>query len=583
MSHFFHQAKTPFSLLRHLLLCALLYCCGMASAQISPTATLVLTDQKGIVSLTPLLQTYLDASGKLDIEQVADSPDIVFKPLNPAQKQQIGNGALWLRFDVQSAGSAPHWRVVLPLATVDQATLYHRLASGQWVSQRGGDGVAQSQSALMGRYPVFALAEVSGQSVPYYLKIQHTRVPYSVWPHIVSEAEFIATSQTQHSLLGVYFGLVGLMVLLAVVCAVVYRDWGFGSYAVYAAMVTASLSAVTGMTALYVFPETPQWNNSNAMLVHCFAAGAGQWFVRTVMSPRRFSRWLDGAMLLLSVGMPVIGIVNALNLNDINFAIYNIALLLCLLATLVTVGIAMFEGDRNARWLALGFLPIVVTTLSPLLRNFGVSATDFSSEYGRMLGSLVELPILFYGLFRRVTLRRQPGARATGLRSTDPLTGVHSAAMLLSKLKQVLNTTERYRQPFALMLIHVTNLAALQKKHSRETADRALVMAAARIRHVAGATDTVARVGDTEFALLMEGPVSLDTANDVATKLLAAGLRATIELPEGEPLKFNITVGHHSVSKGSQPAPAEATLKLLLLALKEMNDGSGKAIRVMKI
>ena len=473
--------------------------------------------------------------------------------------------------------------MVLPLATVDRVTLCHRNSNGEWVSQQGGDSVAQSKAAQVGRYPVFALADAAGQSVRYYMKIQHTRVPYSVWPYIVSEAEFIATSQTQHTLLGGYFGLAGLMVLLAAVCAGVYRDWGFGTYAVYAAMVVASISAVTGMTALYGWPESPQLNNASAMLAYSFAAGAGQWFVRTVMSPRRFSRWLDAVMLALSVGMPVIGIVNALNLNDINFAIYNITLMLCLLATLVTVGIAMFEGDRNARWLALGFMPTVLTTLSPLLRNLGVSGTDFSSEYGRMLGSLVELPILFYGLFRRVTLRRQSGVRASDLRSTDPLTGVHSAAMLLSKLKQVLTTTERYRQPFALLLISLTNQPTLQKKHSRETADRALVMAAARIRHVAGATDTVARVGDTEFALLIDGSVSVDSATDVATKLLAAGLRATNELPEGEPLRFHITLGHHSVSRTSQPAPAEAMLTQLLLALKEMNDGSGKAIRVMKI
>ena len=77
----------------------------------------------------------------------------------------------------------------------------------------------------------------------------------------------------------------------------------------------------------------------------------------------------------------------------------------------------------------------------------------------------------------------------------DPLTGVHSAPMLLRKLQQVLQTTGRYRQPFALLLIDVFNLPALQKKYNREVADRALVMAAARIRHVAGMTDTVARWG----------------------------------------------------------------------------------------
>lgn len=572
----------------HALMVTLLCACALQAVRaqtpqivIGESVTVVLSgsDSKSI-QLIPALASYLDTTGKLTVEQIAQtSPS--FLPLDPSKAQLIGDGALWLRFDAMATGAETHWLLTLPLPTVDSVTLYYRNAAGQWVKQLGGDSVPISQWRQAGRYPAFSMAQGTDQLVRYYVQIAHTRIPFSAWPQILRDDELMVSRQNEHTLLGMYFALVGLMALLAVVYAITNRDWGFGTYAIYAIMMGASLSAVTGMMALYWWPESPQLNNGAAMLAHSCMAGAGLWFVRTVTAPRRFSRTLDWTMLTLSIAMPLIGLLNALVQQSASFAIYNVALGTCMLLVLIAVTVAIFEGDRNARWLALGFLPIVVTSIAPLLRNFGMINTDFSTEYGRMLGSVLELPILFYGLTRRVAQRRDPAARATGLRSTDPLTGLYSLGKLTHKLKQVLYTSARYHQPFALLVIDLTNLATLQKKYNREIADRALVMASARIRSLAGSDDTVARVGDTQFALLIEGPVSADDANDVATKILAAGLRATNQLPEREPLRFNIALGHRSDFSAS--AAADDMLKKLLAELKEMNDGSRKAIRLMTL
>jgi two-component system, sensor histidine kinase LadS len=195
------------------------------------------------------------------------------------------------------------------------------------------------------------------------------------------------------------------------------------------------------------------------------------------------------------------------------------------------------------------------------------------------MGSAVEVPILFYGLYRRMAQGRSINMRASSVRYADPLTGVYTA----KKLQQLLSATPRHQQPFTLLAIELTNYAELLKKYNRETADRALVMAAVRIRSVARAVDTVARIGDTQFALLIEGSVTANDANDMATKILAAGLRATSELPEHEPLRFNIALGHHGEPRAAYPAQAETVMALLSAALLEMKDGSGKAIRLLKL
>jgi diguanylate cyclase (GGDEF)-like protein len=157
-------------------------------------------------------------------------------------------------------------------------------------------------------------------------------------------------------------------------------------------------------------------------------------------------------------------------------------------------------------------------------RNFGLIQSGFLSEYGLMLGSAMEMPLLFYGLNRRLNEQTETRARARALAVTDPLTGLTSHRRLLTQLQASINRARNGR-PFALMVVELANHAALARELGREGAERALVLAASRLRRVVRDTDTVARVGAQHFAVLMDSPCSLDEANAIATHAVAQGLR----------------------------------------------------------
>ncbi len=536
----------------------------------------------GPVLLAPSLGFLLDKTGKLTLEQIAQQPAAGFAPVEPDKSYKIGNGALWMRFDVQAKSPAPHWRLTIPMPTLDAATLYYRDQAGQWVSQQAGDTRPMNSWTQRGRYPVFDLAPETGQTVRYYLQIRHMRIPYSVLPRIVSDSQFVESRQNEHMLLGIYFGLAALVVLLSLANALAYRDAAFGIFALYVSMFAGAQAAYTGLAGLYIWPEWPALNNASVLLLLLTASATGLLFARTVIVPGRYSRALDTLMLALMGLLPMAGVLDLVFSTTQSFIILHILISMSMAALVFGVGLGLFEGDRDTRWVALGFLPVLLATLSPLLRNLGVIPSGFLTEYGRIIASAVEVPILFYGLHRRVSQRRNLSARATALRNTDPLTGLYSPRVLLHKLRRSLATAERYQLPFALLLVNLANLANLQKQHGREMADRAMVIAAASIRGIAQATDTVARVGDTQFALLIEGPISLDATNDIATKILASGLRPSNQLPDAEPLLFHIAVGH--IGKGTEVAVAQAEARLahMLQVVRTMDDGSHKAIRQVK-
>jgi len=565
------------SVLVALCLQSILLCPAWASAGL-----LTLGRDTGPVAMTSSLEFWLDGQGQTSVEKIeAGANTLPFVAVKRGQPHLLDSGALWMRFDAVVQDPQVQWRLELPMSGVDKITLYYRDSLGQWVVQQAGDSLPISAWPQPGRYPILSLSHEVGLKVRYYLRVEHARIPFSTLPRAVTESQVTTARQLEHLLLGAYFGLASLVTVLALINAAAYRDWGFATYALYLATFAGSQGAFTGVTGLYVWPELPALNNVAIVMLPLSAAAAALWFVRTVTTPKRFSRALDWLVVALMGLLPLVALIDAAFPTPESFSLINVLIGAGIVILLMVVGVALLEGDRHARWIALGFLPIIVATLFPLLRNFGVLASSFLTQNALILGSAVEAPILFYGLLRRVTQRREPENRAITMRTTDPLTGLGTSRLLISKLRQALRTAERYQQPCALLVINLSNLATLQQHHGREVGDRAMVLAASHIQALAPATDTVARVGDSHFAWLMEGPMTSDSVNHVATKILTSGLRRSSQLPEVDPLQFHVAIGYLA-----NPAPLAATQPQVLLtrmmqSVKDMNNGSRKAIRLI--
>lgn len=533
-------------------------------------------------SLAPYLEAWLDSTGQVSVEKVeAEAATLPFAEIPPGQKFQLDNAALWLRFDAVAQDPRIHWKVELPLSGIDKVTFYYRDSLGRWVTQRAGDSLPMSVWPVPGRFPVFTMNHEIGQVTAYYLRVEHARVPFSTLPQVQHDTELYTDRQLESLLLGAYFGLAGLAIFLALINAVAYRDWGFAAYAVHMAAFSGAQAAFAGVAGLYWWPEWPELNNASVVLLRLSSAASALWFVRTIATPKRFSRALDWFIVGLMGLLPVLAMIDIAFPTQESFTLIHVIVGAGIAALLMVIGVSLFEGDRHARWIVLGFLPIIIAAFFPILRNFGVLSSSFLTQNALLVGSAIEAPILFYGLLRRVTQRRESSARATTLRTTDPLTGLGSIKLLLAKLRQALSTAERYQQPCALLVIDLSNLSTLQQQHGRETGDRAMVLAAARIRAAAQPTDTVARVGDSQFALLMEGPMTSDGVNQVATKILASGLRPSRELPDADPLLFRIAIGYMGEPAKLAPTQPQAFLESLMKSVREMNDHSRKAIRMV--
>lgn len=524
----------------------------MSCAAAAVTSVVRIEPGQTTASLASQIDFWVDPLGSQSLEVVeATGSTLPFELQSHRQVHLLEGKALWLRFDVHVKDSVRRWLVELELAGVDLAELYYRGADGKWVTQRAGDSLPLSAWPQKGRFPVFSLAGVTEQPVRYYLRVQHARVPYSGVLALISDAGLVSEHETDHLLLGAYFGLAGLMVVMALAIGITYRDNAFATYALYVFLLAMTQAAFSGIAALYLWPEQPRWSQSSVFIIPMLAAASALGFVRVVCSPKQFAIALDRLILGLMFGLVAIGGVDAVLPTLEGFRINNILLSAALAIALLVVGLSVWEGDRHARWIALGFFPVIVAAMFPLLRNFGLLPANLATGYALVFGSALEAPILFYGLYRRLSERREAAARTAALSQNDPLTGLLLQRVLQIRLRGSLLRAKRYQQQCALLLVDVSNFNALQETNGREVAMRALVVAASQLRTVVRDIDSVARIGEHQFALLLEAPSTAANALSVATHAVARGLRETPVLPDGQKLKFRVVAAllpleHHN-------------------------------------
>ncbi|HEY3160592.1 MAG TPA: GGDEF domain-containing protein [Vicinamibacterales bacterium] len=105
----------------------------------------------------------------------------------------------------------------------------------------------------------------------------------------------------------------------------------------------------------------------------------------------------------------------------------------------------------------------------------------------------------------------------------DSLTALHTRAVLLAAVEKEIRRAERFLHPFAIILVDVDYLSAINAKHGYGFGDRVLERIGIVIRNYFREHDWVTRSAEDTFAILLPETVRANAES------LADGLRVTVE------------------------------------------------------
>jgi len=128
----------------------------------------------------------------------------------------------------------------------------------------------------------------------------------------------------------------------------------------------------------------------------------------------------------------------------------------------------------------------------------------------------------YAGIFSDITVRKQAEERLRYLATHDPLTGLPNREMFQDRLNRVVALARRERKTAAVMMLDMDRFKPINDSLGHAIGDLVLQNVADRLTSCLRDSDTAARIGGDEFAILLPNISSREGAVPVAQRIIEA-------------------------------------------------------------
>ncbi len=228
-------------------------------------ASLTVLDKISSVSLNGHSDVLRDPSGALTIGDVT-RPGIAarFTPLSKRFSAGYTKDAVWLRFTLQRSAenTEKQWWIEIYPSFLDYVTLYEpdgpdtSGAKILFTEKRAGRLLPMSAREIAERNFVFVVNLTDTKPHTYYIRAQTFGTMF-IDAKIWDIHSFARSSGTESVLLGGFYGILGLLLVLNLIFWFILRDRLFIIYALFLVSLALALFPANGLASLYLFPDTP--------------------------------------------------------------------------------------------------------------------------------------------------------------------------------------------------------------------------------------------------------------------------------------------------------------------------------------
>ncbi|HSV36972.1 MAG TPA: 7TM diverse intracellular signaling domain-containing protein [Ramlibacter sp.] len=515
--------------------------CSMVQAQAVRLPALPLNDAEPVVEAQGAGRSWTDAQGTTSFEQVLRSRDTLFEPDNSDVIYSLRDrGAVWLHYRLLRGRSERNgWMLVFPMPGLDEVTVWQQDSLGQWLASTAGDMHAVSTWAGPGRYPYFRLELPPGQARDVYVRIRHhTSANFPV--QLITEAAYSQRVQVEYMAVGLTFGALMLLITACLSRALVYRDSAYAWYSLYGSITALAVAAYTGVAAHLLWPGFGSQGDSPQGCLALLFAAAALLFARSLVGISARHLLLDRAVFC--AGLAGIGLAALFPMLSKNVGLPMMSLYVALapLTAMCIAFAAWRRGDEVGLWVLAAYLPLSLALLMTLLRVFGWLPVSFGTQYAVVVGITIKLPLLLVALNIRSRERHNAEIREQALSSQDALTGLLAPHLFHDRLRQVVARFRRDQESAAVVFIDLANYSRIKGAYGSAVAEQSLLRTVIKLRRVLRDVDTVSRIGEARFGLILEGVNSRAAVSDRSARLIAAGLMPLKGLKPDVTLYFHI-------------------------------------------
>jgi diguanylate cyclase (GGDEF)-like protein len=221
------------------------------------------------------------------------------------------------------------------------------------------------------------------------------------------------------------------------------------------------------------------------------------------------------------------------------------------------------RADVVGAWVLVAYAPFALAVGLAIVRLFGWLPVSFGTQYAVVAALALQVPLLLVALNIRSRERHGAQIRELALSSQDALTGLLAPHLFHDRLRQVVARYKRDKGNAAVVLIDLMNYPRIKAYYGSAVAEQSLLRCVIKLRRLLRDVDTVSRIGEARFGLILEGVGSRIAVTDRAARLIAAGLMPLQGLKPDVTLQFHIAAVLLEERVSDAPELVEALGELL--------------------
>lgn len=361
---------------------------------------IVITDQTSLFDLKKItykqLEVFPDPKGDLHFGTIKNKP---FRALTP--KEISGSGeylfqkqypCVWFRFTLHTQNaSESNWILEFLDFNIKDVKVY-------FPDQQGNYSKSQSGFA----YP-FAHREFFHKNLDFKLPV--SKVPQTCYVRIepgsskVLSAEiksyqaFIQYSLKEYMLLGLFYGIMSVMIIYNLILYVHVKEKHYLYYIFYACCVALASMCHDGTGFQYFWPNHPEWNQTIQIIAHfglvLWTLFYSKWFLNTKINSPKINQLIQLIIVLI-----VLLLLSVLVFRPSHLGYLIIAANIPFLIVYIT-GINIYKkGFKPARFFLAAFSFFFAGFIIRLVAYFGLIDNSVFTVYSYNIGVVIEM-ILF--------------------------------------------------------------------------------------------------------------------------------------------------------------------------------------------
>ncbi|MCP4138291.1 MAG: PAS domain S-box protein [bacterium] len=325
----------------------------------------------------------------------------------------ISGSAFWVRFTVAVKQAVPfHWKLELEFPLIDYVDLYSPALGGEKNSltryrvKKKGYAYPFSQRGNGYSNIVFDINLRQGDHKTYYARIESfDRTELGLF--LQTEAALEEKNQNRMYLLGMYFGLAVVIMILNLIMFFTIRDPSYLYYVLFVASAGLYLFTQNGLTYKYLVPES-FWEFKNHVfyiIIACFFWGMQ--FSKSFLNIKKHTPRLHKLIRISQAIFASYLILPFLASFSLSIIIIVVSGMPVVLLLLVSGFVILLKKYGPAKYFMAAWGILVSAAIITGLKNLGFIPANFFTIYSLHIGSSIELIILTIGLGARIQIMKQ--------------------------------------------------------------------------------------------------------------------------------------------------------------------------------